>query len=739
MAMSESSGIFTKYRSGALRLRSKISLSILLVITIIFGTIIWFLASSSANKAREDAELLAVTTVTEIGSEVKMLIDENIQAMQGINSLIQKMDRTAPNARDIISLTMEASLATTPDMASAWIAFEPNAFDNRDADFAGKDGYNKTGRFIVCYINDNGVIKRTNDVNADTISKGDYYQVPLKTGKDVLGAPYTFTYSSGRTTLISEASIPIIIDGRVIGVVGADFDYTNIQKFGQDIHAISKGTTFSIISDSGVIIYSPNKDFIGKNMGDIIKGRPYENDVMSAIRDGKLFQDVNIAVMTGEKALRIFSPVATAIDGSHLCINAVVPETDILEDVGAMTRSTIFVALIGLAVVAVVVIFISSTIVRPIMLMVGIMRQAATLDLTTANSLLALRRHKDEIGDMANAYSNFKESITDMLRALNTQARDFASTAQTLAAISEESVASMEEVKASVDEVARLSNDNVEALAQTNRGVDEVSHASAATAESAENGAGIAGRTAELTRQAFSEVDSVVLSIRTAGERSLDSGQSILKVNDSVGAIASFVSTITGIADQTNLLALNAAIEAARAGEAGRGFAVVAEEVRKLAEESGRAAQEVQKLISVLQSDSGSASSVIEEMGKLLAEIAEKAGHAQEDLNKSLREVDMLSGHMQTIASAAQEQAASSSEMASSVNMVSESTDEIGTALGHIQSATAETAAASESVANEAQEVTAGVTKLEELLSQFKYDDEPSSTDASRLSPKGKK
>lgn len=41
MAMSESSGIFTKYRSGALRLRSKISLSILLVITIIFGTIIW--------------------------------------------------------------------------------------------------------------------------------------------------------------------------------------------------------------------------------------------------------------------------------------------------------------------------------------------------------------------------------------------------------------------------------------------------------------------------------------------------------------------------------------------------------------------------------------------------------------------------------------------------------------------------------------------------------------------------
>lgn len=713
---------FCGYHRGALRLRSKIALSVLLVVTLIFGAVIFFFASSSADKARKDTEALAIVTVKNIGLNTKILMDENINVVHSIRGTINEMDRMAPNARNTINLIMKACLNMTPDMASIWIAFEPNAFDKRDSEFASQDEYNKTGQFISCYINDNGTIKKTNDVNCDTISKGDYYQLPLKTGKSILGAPYSFTYSNGKTALISELSIPIIIDGKVIGVVGADFDYTNIQKFGQNSHAISKGTTFSIISDSGIIIHSPNPDLIGKNMGDIIKGRPYEKDVMSAIREGKHFQDVNVAVMTGEKAFRIFSPVETAIEGANLCINAVVPEKDVLEDVNAMTRSTAIIALIGLVLVAIVVVFISSMITRPIMSMAGIMKQAATLDLTSCDSLLKLQKHRDEIGDMANAYSDLKNSIVDMLRTLNTQARNFASNAQSLAAISEESVASMEEVKASVDEVASLSGNNVAALAQTNRGVDEVSHASAATAESAEDGAAIASRTAGLTRQAFSEVDSVVSSIRTAGERSRDSGESIIKVNESVGAIASFVSTITGIADQTNLLALNAAIEAARAGEAGRGFAVVAEEVRKLAEESGRAAQEVQKLISALQNDSGNASSVIEVMGKLLIETVEKAGHAQEDLNKSLSEVDKLSGHMQTIASAAQEQAASSSEMANSVSTVSKSMDEIGTALGHIQNATAETAAASESVANEAQEVTLGVAKLEELLSQFKYD-----------------
>ena len=431
-------------------------------------------------------------------------------------------------------------------------------------------------------------------------------------------------------------------------------------------------------------------------------------------------------------AIRIFSPVETEIEGATLTVNAIVPEKEILAGVRSMTINTIIVAVVGLLLLIAVVLFISSAVVRPIMSMVAIMKRAASLDFTSDQSLTALTNYKDEIGEMANAYSSLQDSLSNMLASLGVQARNFSSTAQNLAAISEESVASMQEVKASVDEVSNLSTDNVASLEHANRGVEEMSHASASTAASAEEGAAIAGRTAELTRQAFSEVDEVVSKIRIAGDRSQESGHSIVKVNDSVGAIASFVSTITGIADQTNLLALNAAIEAARAGEAGRGFAVVAEEVRKLAEDSGGAAQEVQKLISALQSDSSNASSVIEAMGRLLTETVDKAGHAQEDLDKSLGEVDKLSVHMQTIASAAEQQAAASSEMANSVNLVAGSTAEIGTALSHIQSATAETAAASENVAKEAQDMTEGVMKLEELLSQFKYDSVSSAASSAR-------
>lgn len=723
-------------RQGALRLRSKISLSVLLVVAVLFGVVIMYVSFSTSARAQKDAEALTVSVINEIGNKVSKMMDENINVLHSIAAIIEKMDRTNPLARKIVSDIMIANMNHTEDILSLWIAFEPNAFDNRDAEFAKTGGYDKTGQFIVGYLNEGGSINRVYDVTSDFINQpgeGDFYQVPLKTGKAVIGQPENYTYPNGKTVFMTAITVPVKINGKIVGVVGLDFDFQNMQKMIGDTHLISQATSFSVISNSGVIIQGPNKDMIGKNMADLQKGRPNGDKILSAIHEGKMFMDTAIAVLTKERAIRIFAPVQTEIEGATLTVNAVVPEKDVLAGVRSMTLNIIVVSIVGFLLLATVIVFISSRVARPITSMSGIMKRAATLDFTSDSLLTTLQRHTDEIGDMANAYASLKDSLSGMLSSMSLEARNFASTAQNLAAISEESVASMEEVKASVDEVASLSSDNSASLEHANRGAEEVSQASASTASSAEAGAAIASSTADLTRQVFAEVESVVSSIRTAGERSLDSGQSIRKVNDSVGAIASFVSTITGIADQTNLLALNAAIEAARAGEAGRGFAVVAEEVRKLAEDSGTAAQEVQKLISALQSDSGNASSIIEDMRGLLTATVEKAGSAQGNLDKSLSEVDRLSGHMQTIASAAQQQAASSSEMSNSVNLVAASTSEIETALGHIQSATAETAAASENVATEAQDMTEGVARLEELLSQFKYDEAPSAGTSSRL------
>ena len=163
------------------------------------------------------------------------------------------------------------------------------------------------------------------------------------------------------------------------------------------------------------------------------------------------------------------------------------------------------------------------------------------------------------------------------------------------------------------------------------------------------------------------------------------------KLGESSAEIGNVIKTITSIAEQTNLLALNATIEAARAGDAGKGFAVVASEVKDLAQETARATEDISKRVEAIQADTSGAVAAIEEISVV---------------------IERISDFQTTIASAVEEQTATTAEMNRSVTEAAAGSGEIAENITGVAEAARLT---SQSVA-ETQEATADLARMSSEL-----------------------
>ncbi len=367
-----------------------------------------------------------------------------------------------------------------------------------------------------------------------------------------------------------------------------------------------------------------------------------------------------------------------------------------------------FYIILAVFIVIVLIVFIAvriiNSITRPIGLLTKISADIAGGNLDAGDEVLSIaseaggKNIKDEVVIMANAINkmvvSLKEKIRDAEDAIAESKRNAAKIQDSLdAAASAEKSASektnhMLSVSEHLESVAnKLSTatqqltqiinhcehgaaDQAEQISHTSNSMEEMNHTVSSVAQNASLASTVSddmGRKASHGGNIAIEAINSMQEVENLTTRLMEDMQSL---DSSAKSIDQVMGVISEIADQTNLLALNAAIEAARAGDAGRGFAVVADEVRKLAEKTMQSTSEVAKIITEIQKNASQSLTQASTAFEAITKATNRVQQSGDTLSEIVGITKESAAQVQSIATAAEEQAATSQQIKESISNV---------------------------------------------------------------------
>lgn len=306
--------------------------------------------------------------------------------------------------------------------------------------------------------------------------------------------------------------------------------------------------------------------------------------------------------------------------------------------------------------------------------MLEVVQRAAQGDLTQEVPV----QGSDAIGQMGEGLSTFLLAMRENMAELMRNAQALASSSEELTAISQQLAGNAEETASQANVVSAASEEVSKNVSVVATGSEEMLVSIREISKSANESARVA-------KSAVAVAEATNQTISKLGESSLEIGK-VIKV-------------ITSIAQQTNLLALNATIEAARAGEAGKGFAVVANEVKELAKETAKATEEIGQKIEAIQGDTKAAVKAIGEISGIINQI--------NDISN-------------TIASAVEEQTATTNEIGRNVNEAAKGTGEIARNITGVATAAESTTSGASDTQKAAMELSRMANELQTLVSRFR-------------------
>ncbi len=493
-------------------------------------------------------------------------------------------------------------LERSPEFYGVHYSYEPNA-DGKDAAYHSAslvgttkaNGANASlpaaaldpnGRFIPYWFRDT---EPGSKIALKPLAEfeNSWYQSPLQNWRDrksrdaTLTEPYTY-----EGTMMTECTVPMVINGQFVGTAGVDRALTGIQTALQAFANLSKNNIFLISRDGKFIgaVSPQNND--GNSLTDFSNLKTKE---VGATEWGPIFkpllaQESIVAWMNDPMTNTETAFAAQKIPTGGWTILVQVPPGTIQSVIAQFTWATFLIVGGGVIVVALLLARLAKR-------LAGKIKNAAAAAAFVAQGDLSRRyadaNNRDESGQLLESMDVMSQRLSNLVGKVREAAITITGTANEMTAASRQH-----------DEVAQSFGASSSEIAAAIRQISTTGAELFQTMEAVSVGAKESSR---LASEGRTDLQDMGVTMDALAKATGDISGRLSAINEKASNINAIVIAITKVADQTNLLSVNAAIEAEKAGESGKGFLVVAREIRRLADQTASATLDIERMVEQMQ------------------------------------------------------------------------------------------------------------------------------------------